>query len=184
MLEPILKLGEIAPSFSLTDQQGAMRSLADYLGKWVVIYFSPRDEVRPCCPVAAAGSACAPCTQEPTEFHEAAEQLREMNAVVIGVARNGATWHYGLALALDQGFPLLIDRDLAMSTAYGGWREREIRGAVVPSMTHSTVIVGPDGRVARTWPKYMTEGHVADVLAALRELQASSLPARDVDAQE
>jgi len=166
-MDPILADGTLAPSFVLTDQHGAIHRLDDYRGKWLVIYFSPRDEVRPCCPVAAAGQACAPCTQEPTEFGAACEELRRLGAVVIGVHRNGAKW----MTTLRDVPALTIDPDLVMSATYGGWREREIRGKVVPSMTHSTVIVDPKGLVARTWPKYMTEGHVAEVLAALEELR-------------
>lgn len=169
-MDPILADGAPAPSFALTDQHGIVHRLEDYAGRWLVLYFSPRDEVRPCCPVAAAGQACAPCTQEPIEFGAASERLDQLGAVVVGLHRNGGEWI--AALTAEHPLPpLAINADLGVSEAYGGWREREIRGVVTPSMTHSTVIVAPDGRVARTWPKYMTEGHVAEVLGALQELR-------------
>ena len=165
-----LSEGDLAPSFQLLDQHGTAQRLEDYRGRWVILYFDPRDEERPCCPLAAQGDNCDLCILEVLDFGAMQSEFEQRGAAIIGIARNGAAWQYRVAREHEVRFPILIDAERAVATLYSSWRERPIRGLPTMAMTRSTFIIDPEGHIRHIWPKIMPTGHVADVIEVFKAL--------------
>lgn len=153
-----LQAGDPAPSFALEDQDGVTRRLEDFQGKNVVLYFYPRDET-------------PGCTIEACQFRDEHSALEELGAVVLGVSRDDAESHKKFIENHSLPFPLLVDADAAVSTAYGAWGEREIRGEKSIGMIRSTFLIGPDGSLAHVWPTVTADGHADEVRKTLEQLK-------------
>ena len=149
-----LQAGDAAPAFALTDQDGQTHQLGDYAGRNVVLYFYPKDETRG-------------CTIEACEFRDEHSALQALGAVVIGVSRDDEASHKNFAENHGLPFPLLVDGDAAVSTAYGAWGEREVRGETSVGMIRSTFLIGPDGKLRRVWPQVTADGHAHEVREVL-----------------
>lgn len=154
-----LEPGDHAPPFRLADQDGTVHDLADYAGKTVVLYFYPRDNTPGC-----AKEACS--------FRDNFGPIQNEGAVVLGVSTDSATSHQKFRARYDLPFPLLVDDDAKVATAYGAWGEKTLYGKKSIGMTRSTFIIGPDGRLLKVWTRAKSEGHGEAVLKALRELNA------------
>ncbi len=149
-----LQPGDPAPSFALTDQDGKLHRLEDYKGKNIVLYFYPRDET-------------PGCTTEACQFRDEHSALQAMGTVVIGVSRDDQASHKAFAEHHELPFPLLVDSDGTVSTAYGAWGERERDGVKSEGMTRSTFLIGPFGRFREVWPIVTADGHAAKVKQTL-----------------
>ena len=149
-----LKPGEPAPSFELEDQDGRVHRLRDYAGRNVVLYFYPRDET-------------PGCTTEACQFRDEHSALEALGAVVLGVSRDDAESHRKFREHHDLPFPLLVDTDTAVSTKYGAWGEREIRGEKSIGMIRSTFLIGDDGTLKHVWPTVRADGHPEEVRRVL-----------------
>ena len=150
-------VGKKAPAFTLPDQDGKPVSLADFKGKPVVLYFYPKDDT-------------PGCTQEACDFRDASAALRKAGAVVLGVSPDDSTGHGKFAAKFKLPFPLLADTEHAVALAYGAWAEKSMYGRKYMGIVRSTFLIGPDGVLARVWPKVKVKGHVDDVLAGLAAL--------------
>ncbi len=151
--------GEPAPPIALPDHTGAVHDLADQRGRWTVLYFYPKDDT-PGCTVEACG------------FRDANDPIAERGADVWGISPQGAASKRAFQEKFGLPFTLLADEDHAAAEAYGSWVEKQNYGKTYMGTARTTFLVDPDGRVARVWPKVRPEGHAAEVLAALDELQA------------
>lgn len=151
-----LMAGAPAPDFALQDQDGRTHRLQDYRGRYVVLYFYPRDET-------------AGCTTEACQFRDEHSALEALGAVVLGVSRDDAETHRGFREHHGLPFPLLVDADVALSTVYGAWGEREVRGERSVGMIRSTFLVGPDGRLEQVWPQVRPDGHAEEVRRAIEQ---------------
>jgi peroxiredoxin Q/BCP len=152
MIEP----GKKAPAFSL-DSAGGRVSLADYAGKWLVLYFYPKD-------------LTPGCTTEAMAFRDAKKKLASRNAAVVGVSRDPVALHEKFAAKCELDFPLLSDPEGKTIRAYGAWGEKVLYGKRSEGILRSTVIIDPAGKVARVFPKVKVAGHADAVLEALDEL--------------
>jgi peroxiredoxin Q/BCP len=146
--------GAPAPSFTLPDQDGKPVSLKDFAGKWVVLYFYPKDDT-------------PGCTKEACSFRDNHAALQARGAVVLGVSGDSTASHRKFADKYGLPFPLLADTDHAVARAYGAWGTKRMYGKEYEGLIRSTVIIDPEGNVAKTWPKVKPEGHGAEVLAWL-----------------
>jgi len=155
----MLEVGQIAPDFSLHDQEGQVRSLADARGRWVVVYFYPRDDT-------------PGCTKEACAFRDGLPRFDGLNAVVWGVSADDEKAHRKFAEKFGLNFPLLVDPDKGMLEAYGAWVEKSMYGKRYMGVQRITYLIDPDGKVAKAWPKVKPEEHAEEVAAALAELQA------------
>lgn len=153
--------GKKAPAFSLASSEGGDLSLADYAGKWLVLYFYPKDET-------------SGCTREAHDFRDAGKELKKRGAAVVGVSRDSIASHCRFRDKHDLDFPLASDPDAKMIEKYGAWGEKNNYGKKYMGIIRSTVIVSPDGVVARVFPKVKVDGHAAAVLAALDELRGGA----------
>jgi peroxiredoxin Q/BCP len=154
----MLNPGDSAPSFRLSDQNQQTHSLADYQGKWLVVYFYPADDT-------------PGCTKEACSFRDEKGRLEDMGAVVLGVSADGVESHGKFASKFGLNFPLLADTQKTMIHAYGSWGSKNIYGKEVVGILRKTFIIDPQGRIAKIWDKVNAEGHALEVAEALTELQ-------------
>ena len=152
----MIQEGRKAPAFSLPSSTGGKLALKDLGGKYVVLYFYPKDNT-------------PGCTTEANDFNKALRKLKARDAVVLGVSKDSIESHCKFADKYDLDFPLLSDPDGKMLEKYGAWGEKNMYGKKSMGIIRSTVLIGPDGKVIKHFPKVSVKGHVDAVLAALDE---------------
>ena len=153
----MLQAGKKAPAFSLESSEGGRVSLGDHAGKFVVVYFYPRDNT-------------PGCTLEAQAFRDALPVLSKLGAVVLGVSKDSIASHCKFRDKYELTFALLSDPDTKMMSAYGAWGDKVLYGKKSKGIIRSTVLIDRDGKVARHWPKVSVKGHVDEVVAAVKEL--------------
>jgi peroxiredoxin Q/BCP len=150
-------VGSAAPDFKLPTVEGGPVSLKDYKGKWIVLYFYPRDMT-------------SGCTMEAHNFQADQAKYTALNAVILGVSVDPVEMHKEFCTKENLTFKLLSDTEFKVSEAYGSLAE--MRGTKIAS--RNTFIVDPNGKIARTFIGVKPAAHSAEVLAALAELQKKS----------
>jgi thioredoxin-dependent peroxiredoxin len=153
----MIEEGKKAPAFAVKDQTGKTVKLADFAGKYVVLYFYPKDDT-------------PGCTKEACSFRDDHSRLQKAGAVVLGVSPDDEKRHGKFIAKYELPFSLLADTDHALAEKYGAWGEKSLYGKKYLGILRSTFLIGPDGKVAKVWPKVKPEGHAAEVLAALQAL--------------
>ena len=156
MSTPIV--GDRAPEVALEDESGKVHRLSDQTGRWTILYFYPKDDT-------------PGCTVEACEFRDANETITERGADVWGISPQGAASKRAFSEKFGLPFTLLADEDHAVAESYGSWVEKQNYGKTYWGTARTTFLIDPQGRIARVWPKVKPEGHAAEVLAALDELQ-------------
>ena len=154
-----LNVGEPAPSFSLPDGNGDTVSLSDVQGKWVVLYFYPRDNT-------------PGCTKEACSFRDAYPTYEAQSVVVLGVSTDDAKAHTKFSTKYSLPFPLLTDADGSMATTYDSYGLKKFMGKEFMGIFRKTFIVDPDGKIAKIYPKVKPDGHADQVWADLETLMA------------
>ena len=159
-------VGSLAPEFTLTSQEGTPVSLKDYRGKWVVLYFYPKDFT-------------SGCTIEAHNFQRDQPQYQQRNVVVLGVSVDSADSHKQFCTKEGLNFKLLADTDHKVSSAYGSLTNL----GLVKFASRHTFIINPEGKVAKVFTEVNPNKHSEEVLAALAELQeqSSRLPVRPLE---
>lgn len=148
-----------APDFSLPDQDGKTHSLKDYAGKWVVLYFYPRDDT-------------PGCTLEACNFRDERDAIAEFgNAVVIGISHDTVKSHKKFADKFNLNFTLLADPEHTTIEAYGAWQQKSMFGKKYMGIQRMTVIIDPSGIIAKTYPKVDPRKHAAEIIHDLKALQ-------------
>ena len=149
-------VGVAAPDFTLNSQEGKPVNLHDFKGKWVVLYFYPKDFTKG-------------CTIEAHNFQRDQEQYAKRNAVVLGVSVDSADSHKQFCAKEGLNFKLLSDTDASVSDKYGS--VMEYNGMKLSA--RNTFIIDPHGKIAKVFVKVSPAGHSDEVLAALAALQKS-----------
>lgn len=160
MAESVLIPGKKAPAFTLPDQDGKKVALKDLAGQWVVLYFYPKDDT-------------PGCTTEACEFTEGIEAFRDLDAVVLGCSPDSPESHRKFIEKHGLKVSLLSDEKKTVMEKYGAWGEKTMYGKKVVGVLRSTVLIDPQGKVARVWPNVKAAGHAAKVKEALQELQTA-----------
>jgi len=153
-----LQAGDQAPEVALPDEHGTIHRLEDRRGSWTVLYFYPEDDT-------------PGCTTEACQFRDLNGDLQGLDAEVWGVSPDGAGSHAAFRAKFGLPFTLLSDEDHAAAEAYGAWDEKQSYGRTYVGLIRSSFLVGPDGRLAKVWPKVKADGHAQAVLDALRSIQ-------------
>ncbi len=153
--------GAAAPDFTLYDDTGVERKLSDRRGHWTVVYFYPKDDT-------------PGCTTESCEFRDAYGEYGVRDAEIWGVSVLGTGSKARFKAKYQLPFTLLADEDHAVSAAYGAWRLKDNYGRKYWGIQRSTILVDPEGRVAKVWPRVKADGHADEVLGLLREIQAGA----------
>ena len=148
--------GKPAPEFQLADAEGKTRSLEDFAGKNVVLYFYPKDDT-------------PGCTKEACGFRDFAKDLGKANTVVLGVSADSGESHAKFAAKYKLSFPLLSDPERKTMKTYGAYGEKMMYGKKTVGVIRSTVWIGPDGTVRKHWARVADAAkHPEQVLEALR----------------
>ena len=147
-------VGSMAPQFTLNSQEGTPVSLKDYRGKWVVLYFYPKDFT-------------SGCTIEAHNFQRDEAQYQRKNAVVLGVSVDSADSHKQFCAKEGLNFKLLADTDHKVSSAYDSLTNL----GLVKFASRHTFIINPEGKIAKAFTEVNPNQHSAEVLSALAELQ-------------
>jgi peroxiredoxin Q/BCP len=155
----VIEVGKKAPAFALKDQDGQMHRLADYTGKWVVLYFYPKDDT-------------PGCTIEACEFTAGIRQFNKLDAVVLGCSADSEESHRKFIAKHKLKITLLSDPTHATMEKYGAWGEKNMYGKKTVGVIRSTVIIDPAGKVARHWKKVQSKGHADSVHDAVVTLAA------------
>jgi peroxiredoxin Q/BCP len=153
----MLEVGKKAPAFKLPSSDGGDVSLSDLAGKYVVLYFYPRDNT-------------PGCTIEAQDFRDAMPKLKKLGAVVLGVSKDSIASHCKFRDKFGLTFPLLTDADGKVMEKYGAWGEKVMYGRKMEGIIRSTVLIGKDGKVLQHWPKVSAKGHAAAVTEALQSV--------------
>jgi peroxiredoxin Q/BCP len=148
----MIEVGSQFPDFSLPNQDGQIVTPESWKGQSVVVYFYPKDDT-------------SGCTVEACEFRDALPNIA--GAKVVGVSPDGTKSHRKFADKYDLPFTLLADTEHALCEAVGVWVEKSMYGKKYMGVERTTVIVGPDGKIAKVFNKVKPQGHAAEVLAAL-----------------
>ena len=147
--------GKAAPAFTLADATGKSRSLAEFKGHDVVVYFYPKDDT-------------PGCTKEACGFRDNWSALKKRGVVVIGISPDSGESHAKFASKYELPFLLLSDPTKQVMEKYGAYGEKMMYGKKVIGVIRSTVLIGPDGKVRKHWRKVpKAETHPAAVIAAL-----------------
>lgn len=150
----IPKPGQPAPEFDLPDQDGKMHGLADYRGKWLVLYFYPKDET----PV---------CTREACAFRDNFARIRAAGAEILGISLDDKKSHAEFAKRNHLPFPLLSDSAGKVTKEYGVMMNL----LLFRLAKRYTFLIGPDGHVVKVYDKVQVYAHVDEVLNDLKKLR-------------
>lgn len=150
MLEP----GAKAPSLTGTTADGSALKLSSLRGKWVVVYFYPKDNT-------------PACTNEAQDFRDLQPQFAQRNAVVIGVSRDTARVHANFAAKQKLDFALIADTDEAWCKAFDVIHEKVLYGRRYLGIVRSTFLIDPAGHIQQRWSPVKVPGHAADVLGSI-----------------
>ncbi len=155
--EKEMTVGSPAPDFSLVDQNGEARTLANYRQRWVVLYFYPKDDT-------------PGCTTEACKFRDDYAAVQRLDADILGVSIDSRESHAAFSKKYNLPFPLLADPDGAVAKRYGAlWGVWPLKFA-----RRHTFLIDPQGRIARIYREVDPKTHSREVIADLKALQAAA----------
>lgn len=149
----IPKAGQPAPAFNLPDQNGKTHRLTDYAGKWVVLYFYPKDDT-------------PGCTKEACSFRDDLFQLEKLGAQVIGASVDDTDSHARFAKKYNLPFPLLADQDGKLAASYGALTNL----GLIKIAKRYTFLIDPQGNIAKTYLSVDTSRHSQEIIDDLKKL--------------
>jgi peroxiredoxin Q/BCP len=152
-----LAVGDKAPAFTLPRDGGSSVSLADFNGRNLVLYFYPRADT-------------PGCTREAIDFSRLRPQFNKAGTEILGVSADPVKAQDAFKKKHDLTIGLLSDETHRMLEAYGAWGKKSMYGKTFMGILRTTLLIGPDARIARIWPKVKVDGHAEEVLAAAKAL--------------
>ena len=147
------KPGQNAPDFSLPDQDGRLHKLTDYSGKWLVLYFYPKDDT-------------PGCTQEACTFRDDLHLLTALGAVVVGVSADDSNSHAEFAKKYHLPFPLLADKGAEVAARYGA----QANFGLFKLVKRYTFLINPQGKISKVYDKVETSRHSREIIEDLKGL--------------
>jgi peroxiredoxin Q/BCP len=150
----MLNENDVAPDFTLSDQDGNAVTLSDLRGRSVVLYFYPKDDT-------------PGCTTQACDIRDRIGELKAKGAVVYGVSPDTVASHRKFAAKYALSFPLLADTEHQVAEQYGVWHERSIFGKKIHTNDRTTFVIDAEGRIRKVLPKVSPEAHVDKVLEVL-----------------
>ena len=149
--------GDAAPDFELESDHGDQVTLAGLKGKWVVLYWYPKDDT-------------PGCTTEACEIRDN-WQLLSGEAMLFGVSPDSVTSHQKFRDKHTLPFPLLADTEHIVSERYGVWSTKTFMGREYMGVDRATFIISPDGKIAKVFPQVKPAGHALEIAQSLKELK-------------
>jgi len=151
-------LNKKAPEFCLPNQDETEICLRDLSGKWIVLYFYPKDNT-------------PGCTTEACDFTNELEEFEDLDAVILGVSPDSPKKHRNFIEKKDLKITLLSDEDKAVLKGYNAWGLKKMYGKEYEGVIRSTFIINPEGEIVAEWSKVRVKEHVEKVKEKLKELQ-------------
>jgi thioredoxin-dependent peroxiredoxin len=151
----LLAVGTQAPEFTTTDQDGQKRSLSDFKGKKVILYFYPKDNT-------------SGCTKEACAFRDHFDEFRQRGVEILGVSVDSEKSHKSFVQKYGLPFTLLADPDKRLVEMYGVWGEKSLYGKKYMGTNRVTYLIDEAGKIAAVFPKVKPETHAAEILAVLQ----------------
>ncbi len=151
------RVGDKAPPFSLPDQAGTIRSLGDYAGKWILLYFYPKDDT-------------PGCTKEACALRDSFTEYRKAGVIVLGASVDSEKSHAKFAEKFQLPFTLLSDAEKKLVNAYGVWAKKKFMGREYMGTLRNSFLIGPDGKIAKIYEGVKPDLHAEEVLKDVHEL--------------
>jgi peroxiredoxin Q/BCP len=149
-----------APDFALPDQDGNVKTLNDYTGKWLVLYFYPKDNT-------------TGCTAEACSFRDEREVIAELgNAEVVGVSKDSVFSHKKFVDEYQLNFTLLSDTEHKTIEAYDSWKLKRYMGREYMDTVRNTFIINPDGKIVKEFRGVDPKTHAAEIISNLKSLKS------------
>ena len=149
-----LETGQKAPEFALPDENGDIVKLSQLRGRRVVVFFYPKANT-------------SGCTREACDFRDEVELFTKKKVAVLGISKDAPAAQKKFKEKYQLPFPLLSDADTKVQQAWGVWKEKNMYGKKVLGTERTTVVVSPEGKVEKVFPKVKVDGHVGSVLEML-----------------
>jgi len=150
----LLEQGAVAPDFELEDENGVPHKLSDYRGKFVVLYFYPKDDT-------------PGCTTEACNFRDDYSAYTKAGVVILGVSPDNVKSHAKFKMKHQLPFTLLADINHEVCVTYGVWALKKMMGREYFGVLRTTYLIGPDGKIVKVFEKVKPADHSAEVLAAI-----------------
>lgn len=150
-------LNRQAPDFELPDQAGKAHRLSSYAGKWVVLYFYPKDMT-------------PGCTVEACSFRDNEARLKAAGAVVLGVSADSVKRHAKFAQNENLNFPILADESKEVCRSYESYGKKKFMGRVYDGIMRNTFLIDPQGKIVKIYESVKPAAHVEELLADLKSL--------------
>jgi len=144
-----------AKDFTLHDQNNEVRSLSEYKGKWVVLYFYPKDNT-------------PGCTTEACNFRDSYHQLQNLGVQILGVSKDSVASHKKFAEKYNLNFPILSDEKAEVIKDYKSWGIKKFMGREFEGTIRNTYLIGPDGEIKKFYEKVNPLTHSANILSDLK----------------
>lgn len=152
----VIKASIPAPDFQLPDETGSLHKLSDYRGKYVILYFYPKDDT-------------PGCTTEACGFRDDYTLYQAAGAVVLGVSPDAPKSHIKFKLKYNLPYTLLSDVDHAVCEQYGVWGLKKSMGREYKGVLRTTFIIAPDGSIQKVFENVKPDGHSSQILAEIKK---------------
>ena len=153
-----LKVGKVAPVFTLTDQNGAKHALKENRGKWVLLYFYPKDNT-------------PGCTKQACAIRDEFPAFKKLNCVVFGISTDSEKSHKKFEEKFTLPFTLLADTEKKVVEAYGVWAPKKFMGREFLGTVRTSFLIDPEGKIAKIYENVKPETHAETVLEDLKTLR-------------
>jgi peroxiredoxin Q/BCP len=150
-MEKVLKENDLAPNFTLPDENEQQHSLSDFKGKTVVLYFYPKDDT-------------PGCTKEACSFRDNFSEITSKGAIVIGISKDSPKSHEKFKIKYNLPFLLLADENAQVIKLYNCWGTKNMYGKMIEGTLRKTFIIDKDGKIKKIFEKVTPEGHAEEIL--------------------
>lgn len=149
-----LEVGTKAPAFTATTFDGSKVKLSDYKGRWVALYFYPKD-------------ATPGCTAQACNLRDNLDELAAADIAIVGVSPDDNDSHEKFSTKHELPFPLVADPDRTVIEKYGVWGEKKLYGKTFMGLARTTFLIDPKGKIAHVFKRPKTKDHTAEILSKL-----------------
>lgn len=146
-----------APDFTLPDQNGSLHSLNDYRGKWLLLYFYPKDDT-------------PGCTKEACSFRDSSQEFEKAGLSVVGVSKDSVSSHGKFAKKYDLTFTILSDVDTEVIQAYGAWGTKKFMGKEFEGTSRNSYLINPKGEIVKSYLNVNPLTHYQEILHDFKDL--------------
>lgn len=153
----MLEINTKAPNFSLPDQNGKIHTLNDYKGKWVLIYFYPKDDT-------------PGCTKEACTIRDSWPDFKQLDCVVLGISIDSVKSHDKFSTKYELPFTILSDENKEVVSLYEVWQKKNFMGREYMGTLRSSYLINPGGDIVKVFSDVKPENHAVEVLEAIKSL--------------